>query len=127
MDLSNVSQAAQFDGPMNAKIETVAVMAWGHQMNYKSYLLYADHAQTTAVSEAEYQAICNDWDDTAALMKECMHRADVHGVNHHYEKVVAKASINGVAAVSIFNDENDKILIEHWDSNILFNQRNHTE
>lgn len=101
----NVTQAAQFDGETNGKIESVALMAWNHAMNYKEYLQYADAAQTTALSVSEYEAIRNSWSDMDALVKECAHRILVHGISEPY----------------------DSILMHHWDSNILFNQRNHTE
>lgn len=101
----NVTQAAQFDSETNSKIESVALMAWNHGMSYKDYRAYADAVQTTALNQPEYQAIRNSWSDMDALVKECAHRIKVHGISEAY----------------------DKILVEHWDSNILFNQRNHTE
>lgn len=136
----NLSQAAQFDGETNGKIESVALMAWNHGMSYKDYRAYADAAQTTALNHPEYQAICNSWGDMDALVKECAHRIQVHGINEDFEQLVRvviqnapfneaiqDAVFTGTGAFSVHVDENDQILVEHWDSNILFNQRNHTE
>lgn len=123
----NLSQAAQFDGETNGKIESVALMAWNHGMSYKDYRAYADAAQTTAMSVSEYKAIRNSWSDMDELVKECAHRIQVHGISESIDAMIADALRTGTGVLCVKFNENDKILVEHWDSNILFNQRNHTE
>lgn len=81
----NVSQAAQFDGPMNSVIDSYAKSAVLADYTYEEYVMYAQAYSTAAVlSKAEYDAMN-------------------------------------------VPDENDNILMKHWDTNMLFNRRNHTE
>lgn len=137
-----LSQAAQFDGETNGKIESVALMAWNHGLNYMNYLKYAHEAQTTALSLPEYKAICNSWNDMDALVKECAHRIQVHGISEDYDNIllqhwdsnILKPDLDDMYQGMAQADEMCRNMHQFGtidapkeDSNILFNQRNHTE
>lgn len=105
----NVTQAAQFDGPMNGKIAETAEGCKVIGLSYAEYRKYCGaHNGVAVLSEAEY--------DNFKLKAEA-----------EFEKHIAKALLTGTSVMSISWDENDQILIKHWDESILFNQRNHTE
>jgi hypothetical protein len=59
---------------------------------------------------------------------------DSYSRGYSYPDYLLYAKTWGITALSRqeyenlqISDVNDRILVQHWDSNILFNQRNHTE
>lgn len=118
-----LTQAAQFDGPMNSLIASYARRAIMLDYSYAEYVQYAQaYSKVTVISEPEYV------------------HAKLHAATHAWAKGLDesffKALAQGVAVIEVSVDEQDNILLKHWDANMiykdavpemLFNQRNHTQ
>ena len=128
-----LSQAAQFDGPMNSLIASYARRAIMLDYSYAEYVQYAQaYSKVAVISEPEYSHAKRH--EVMHAWREAVNSSNLtKGVDDSFFKALAQ----GVAVMEVSVDEQDNILLKHWDANMiykdapvqnhLFNQRNHTE